>query len=34
LKADRIAEIPPDYLGTTQRIGKLTEEDIRELILY
>jgi hypothetical protein len=30
-RADRIAEIPPDYLGTAQRIGKLTEEDIREL---
>ena len=27
-RADRIAEIPADYLGTAGRIGKLSERDI------
>lgn len=30
-RADRIAEIPPDYLGTVGRIGVLSERDIAAL---
>lgn len=31
-RADRIAEIPPGYLGTAGKIGKLSNRDITALI--
>lgn len=30
-RLDRIAEIPPGYLGTAGRIGRLAEVDIEEI---
>lgn len=30
-RADRIAEIPPDYFGTAGHIGRLSQEDIDAL---
>lgn len=32
-KADRIAQIPADYLGTAERIGRLAQPDINALAL-
>ena len=32
-RADRIAEIPPGYLGTAGKIGKLSDHDINALKL-